>query len=124
MGLKISTYKANGSEFTGAYAKVDNVRYDNNSKTATFELAVYPDQFSDNLIEKVNGGWVKAAQDVDIVEQCYSELGLTISRILGEISTLESAIATIEDEHEKAHKEFDLRRLKSNKMLQFIGEEL
>ena len=41
MGLKISEFKKGGQTFTDAYAKVSNVRYDNDSKIASFGIKIF-----------------------------------------------------------------------------------
>ena len=123
MGLKISTYKTNGNEFTDAYAKVDNVHYDNNSKIASFEVAVYPAKESDNLIEKATNNWVKIEAGIDIVAQCYTKLNQSIVQLQSQITRIESEITSTENISEKTRKEFDLRRLKMNKSLQLVGVE-
>lgn len=123
MGLKISTYKTNGNEFVDAYAKIDNVRYDNNSKIASFDVAIYPTKGSDNLIEKVASNWVKIEAGTDMVTQCYTKLNQSITQLQAQITHIESEIATTENISEKTRKEFELRRLKINKSLQLVGEE-
>lgn len=123
MGLKISTYKANGNEYVDAYAKVDNVRYDNNSKIASFEVAVYPTKGSDNLIEKVANNWVKIEPGVDMIAQCYTKLTQSIAQFQLQITRLEGEISVAENISEKTRKEFELRRIKLNKMLQLVGVE-
>ena len=123
MGLKISTYKTNGNEFVDAYAKIDNVRYDNNSKIASFDVAVYPTKGSDNLIEKVANNWVKIEAGTDMVTQCYTKLNQSVTQLQAQITRIESEIATTENISEKTRKEFELRRLKINKSLQLVGEE-
>ena len=123
MGLKISTYKTNGNEFVDAYAKIDNVRYDNNSKIASFEVAVYPTKGSDNLIEKASNNWVKIETGTDMVTQCYTKLNQSIVQLQSQITRIESEIATTENLSEKTRKEFELRRLKMNKSLQLVGAE-
>ena len=123
MGLKISTYKTNGNEFLDAYAKVDNIRYDNNSKIASFEMAVYPTKGSDNLIEKATNNWVKIEADTDMVAQCYTKLNQSIVQLQSQITRIESEIASTENISEKTRKEFDLRRLKMNKSLQLVDVE-
>ena len=123
MGLKISTYKTNGNEFVDTYAKVDNVRYDNNSKIASFDIAVYPTKGSDNLIEKASSNWVKIEVGVDMISQCYTKLNQSITQLQSQITRIESEIATTENISEKTRKEFELRRLKMNKSLQLVGAE-
>lgn len=123
MGLKISTYKTNGNEFVDAYAKIDNVRYDNNSKIASFDVAIYPTKGSDNLIEKVASNWVKIEAGTDMVTQCYTKLNQSITQLQAQITHIESEIATTENISEKTRKEFELRRLKMNKSLQLVGEQ-
>jgi len=123
MGLKISTYKVNGNEFTDAYAKVDNVRYDNNSKIATFDVAVYPTKDSNNLIEKISNNWVKVEAGSDMLAQCYTKLNQSITQFQTRITQLETEIPTIEIISEKVRKENDLRKLKMNKSLQLVGVE-
>lgn len=123
MGLKISNYKANGSEFIDAYAKVDNVRYDNNSKIASFDVAVYPTKGSDNLIEKAISNWVKIESGSDMITQCYLKLNQSIIQLQSQITRIESEITTTENLSDKNRKEFELRRLKVNKSLQLVGEE-
>lgn len=122
MGLKISTYKINGNEFVDAYAKIDNVLYDNNSKIASFDIAVYPTKGSDNLIEKALSNWVKIEAGVDMISQCYTKLNQSITQLQAQITHIESEIATTENLSEKTRKEFELRRLKMNKSLQLVGE--
>ena len=123
MGLKISTYKTNGNEFVDAYAKIDNVRYDNNSKIASFEIAVYPTKGSNNLIEKPINTWAKLESGVDSIAQCYVKLAQTVSNAKSRIEQLESEIAIAEDEPEKFRKEMELSKLKTNNLLQLEGEE-
>ena len=123
MGLKISTYKTNGNEFTDAYAKVDNIRYDNNSKIASFEIAVYPTKGSNNLIEKPINTWAKLESGVDSTTQCYTKLAQIISNAKSRIVQLESEIAIEEDGPEKFRKEMELSKLKTNNLLQLEGEE-
>ena len=123
MGLKISTYKTNGNEFVDAYAKIDNVRYDNNSKIASFDVAIYPTKGSDNLIEKVVSNWVKIEAGTDMVIQCYTKLNQSVTQLQAQITRIESEISTTENISEKIRKEFELRRLKINKSLQLVGEE-
>ena len=123
MGLKISTYKTNGNEYTDAYVKIDNVRYDNNSKIASFDVAVYPTKGSDNLIEKASNNWVKIEAGVDMLAQCYTKLAQSINQLQAQITRIESEITAAENLSEKGRKEFELRRLKMNKSLQLIGEE-
>ncbi len=123
MGLKISTYKTNGNEFVDVYAKVDNVHYDNNSKIASFDIAVYPTKGSDNLIEKASNNWVKIEAGTDMIAQCYTKLNQSIVQLQNQITRIESEIATTENLSEKTRKEFELRRLKMNKSLQLVGVE-
>lgn len=123
MGLKISTYKTNGNEFTDAYAKVDNVRYDNNSKIASFDVAIYPTKESDNLIEKEYNNWVKIEPGTDMIAQCYSKLSQSILQLKDRISELETEITSTDIQSDKIRKEFELRGLKMNKSLQLVGEE-
>ena len=123
MGLKISTYKTNGQEFVDAYAKVDNIRYDNNSKIAQFDVAVFPTKGSDNLIEKAATNWAKIESGTDMVAQCYTKLSQSISQMQTRITALEAEIAATEIASEKHRKEFELRRLKANKSLQLVGVE-
>ena len=123
MGLKISNYKTNGNEFVDAYAKVDNVRYDNNSKIASFEMAVYPTKWSNNLIEKATNNWVKIEAGTEMITQCYTKLNQSIVQLQSQITRIESEIASTENISEKTRKEFDLRRLKMNKSLQLVGVE-
>lgn len=123
MGLKISNYKTNGNEYVDAYAKVDNVRYDNNSKIASFDVAVYPTKGSDNLIEKAANNWVKIETGVDMVAQCYTKLNQSITQLQAQITRLETEITTTENISEKSRKEFELRRLKMNKSIQLVGVE-
>ena len=123
MGLKISTYKTNGNEFVDAFAKIDNVRYDNNSKIASFDVAIYPTKGSENLIEKAANNWVKIEAGSDMVSQCYTKLNQSITQLQSQITRLESEIASTENLSEKTRKEFDLRRLKMNKSLQLVGVE-
>lgn len=123
MGLKISTYKVNGSEFVDAYAKVDNIRYDNNSKIASFEIAVYPTKGSNNLIEKPINTWAKLESGVDSTVQCYAKLAQIVSNTKSRIEQLESEIAIEEDGPEKFRKEMELSKLKTNNLLQLEGEE-
>ena len=123
MGLKISTYKTNGNEFVDAFAKIDNVRYDNNSKIASFDVAIYPTKGSENLIEKAASNWAKIDSGVDMVAQCYTKLNQSITQLQTRITALEAEIATTEITSEKYRKEFELRRLKANKSLQLVGIE-
>ena len=123
MGLKISTYKTNGNEFVDAYVKLDNVRYDNNSKIASFDVAIYPTKGSDNLIEKVASNWVKIEAGTDMVTQCYTKLNQSITQLQAQITRIESEIATTENISEKTRKEFELLRSKINKILQLVGVE-
>ena len=123
MGLKISSYKVNGSEFVDAYAKVDNIRYNNNSKIASFEMAVYPTKGSNNLIEKPINTWAKLESGVDSTAQCYTKLAQIVSNTKSRIEQLESEIANEEDGPEKFRKEMELSKLKTNNLLQLEGEE-
>ena len=123
MGLKISSYKVNGSEFVDAYAKVDNIRYNNNSKIASFEMAVYPTKGSNNLIEKPINTWAKLESGVDSTAQCYTKLAQIVSNAKSRIEQLESEIAIEEDGPEKFRKEMELSKLKTNNLLQLEGEE-
>ena len=123
MGLKISTYKTNGNEFIDAYAKVNNVHYDNNSKIASFDVAVYPEKDSDNLIEIAGNNWAKIESGTDMISQCYDKLNQSVTQMLSRITQLEAEIEETENISEKFRKEFELQNLKMNKSLQLVGEE-
>jgi hypothetical protein len=91
MGLKINTFKKFGMTFTDAYAKVMNVVYNNNSKIATFNIAVYPNQSSLNVIcitDKQLSTVVEPG--VDIVAQCYQRVNVLIAETRAKITLLES----------------------------------
>jgi prophage DNA circulation protein len=124
MGILISTYKANGNEFVNAYAKIDNLRYDNKIKVASFDVSVYPAKGDNNAIEKAATSWARITEGSDMVAQCYDKLSETISYTNDTIARLESEIATIEDGQDKIRKEFELARLKGSKLIQLQGEEL
>lgn len=123
MGLKISTYKVNGNTFNDAYAKVDSIRYDNNTKVASFDVAVYPTKGDNNLIEKAVSNWAKINAGEDMTAQCYVKLAAHVLQLQSQVAAIETAIAGLEDGAEKTRKEFELRRLKSMKALQLAGTE-
>lgn len=102
MGLLIKSFKKNGVEFTDAYAKVAQVNYDNDTKTASFSVSVYPKKDDNNLITNIQGLWVLATTDVDIVKQCYERIGVSILNIKNKIADLEAQIeATPEDDNNR-----------------------
>lgn len=122
MGLKISTYKTKGNTFTDAYAKVLNVRYDNNAKIATFDIAIYPTKGDDNLIETIGNNWIKVESGSDMVQQCYDKLKEVITSYGLMISKIETELQGELTHFEKTRKEFDLKKLKDLKVLQLSGE--
>ncbi|HLP06070.1 MAG TPA: hypothetical protein VK152_11645 [Paludibacter sp.] len=74
MGLVILKLTERGVQFENAYAKVDNVSYDNNSKIASFDVAIYDSKDNLNLIKKITGLFVKVVSGTDTTAQCYNRI--------------------------------------------------
>ena len=119
MGLKILTFKKGGSTFTDAYAKVSGVKYDNESKIASFGIKVFVSKTDKNLISEIQNQWVKIEAGTDMVAQCYVKVNTIISQTNAQISAQQTAIDAITDnDNLKLSKESMLNRLKESEILQ------
>jgi hypothetical protein len=122
MGLKISTFKKGGQTFTDAYAKVSNVRYDNDSKIASFGIKVFVSKDDRNLITEMLNQWVMVVAGTDMVAQCYIKVNTIISQINAQIANLETQItSTVDNDNLKLSMGYQLNQLKSNEILQLDG---
>jgi hypothetical protein len=122
MGLKISTYKKGGQTFTDAYAKVSNVRYDNDSKIASFGIKIYVSKEDKNLVTEIGNQWTKIVAGTDMVTQCYTKINTIISQQRTQIAKLENENALIIDnDNLKFRNENMIGQMKGNELLQLDG---
>lgn len=120
MGLKILNFKKGGQTFTDAYAKVSGVRYDNDSKIASFGIKVYTSKEDKNLITEIPHLWAKIEAGTDMVAQCYLKINANISQTKNHITAKQAAIdATLDDDNAKLRLEFQLNQMLKNELLQF-----
>ena len=119
MGLKISTFKKRGQIFTNAYAKVGNVQYDNNSKTATYCIKIFVSKEDKNLIAEIQNQRVKIIAGTDMIAQCYTKIDTHISQLKAQIAKLETETAAIVDnDNLKFRNENQIALLKESEILQ------
>lgn len=122
MGLKIQQFKKGGSTFTDAYAKVSGVRYDNDSKIASFGINVFPTKGDTNLITEIGHQWVKVVPGTDMVAQCYGKIASIITQTNAQIAAQQTAIdAIVDNDNLKLMKEHQLNQLKNMEVLQLEG---
>lgn len=122
MGLKISTFKKGGQTFTDAYAKVSNVRYDNDSKIASFDIKVFVSKTDKNLISEIANQWAHITTGTDIIAQCYTKINTHISQLKTQILALVTANALILDnDNLKFQNENTISQLNESDLLQFDG---
>jgi hypothetical protein len=122
MGLKIAEFKKGGSTFTDAYAKVGNVRYDNDSKIANFGVKVLVSKEDKNEIAEMRDQWVKVAAGVDMVGQCYAKITTIIAQANAMIVARQATIdAIVDNDNLKLREENMLNQLKANELLQLTG---
>ena len=119
MGLKISSFKKGGQTFTDAYAKVSSVRYDNDSKIASFGIKVFVSKEDKNLITEIQNQWVKAEAGTDMIAQCYSRINTIIAQTNANITAQQAVIdAIVANDNLKLSKESMLNQLKAMEVLQ------
>lgn len=122
MGLKISTFKKGGQTFTDAYAKVSNVRYDNDSKIASFGIKVFVSKEDKNLITEFQNQWVRVVTGTDMVAQCYSRINTIITQTNANITAQQTVIdAIVNNDNLKLQKENQLNQMKETEILQLDG---
>ncbi len=122
MGLKINQFKKSGSTFTDTYAKISNVRYDNDSKIACFGIKVFVSKEDKNLITEIQNQWCKVEAGTDLVAQCYTKINTNISQTKVQIVVKQVAIdAIMDNDNLKLMKENQLNQLKSMEVLQLDG---
>ena len=122
MGLKISEFKKGGSTFTDAYAKVSGVRYDNDSKIATFGLKIFVSKTDKNLITEIQNQWVQIEAGTDMVAQCYGKLSTHIAQINAQIAAKQIAIdAIVGNDNLKLREQNMLNSLKDLEVRQLDG---
>lgn len=122
MGLKIAQFKKGGHTFVDAYAKVGNIKYDNDSKIAQFNIKIYPSKDDKNIIYEISNNWVRIVPDTDYIAQCYNKILISIAQIKSKIATQQALIDSItNDDNLKLKEEEILNGLKSMEILQLDG---
>lgn len=122
MGLKITTFKKGGQTFIDAYAKVSGVRYDNDSKIASFGIKIFVSKEDKNLITEIQNQWVRVVGGTDMVAQCYSKVATIISQTNTQIATLQTQIdAVVNNDNLKLRLENQLNQMKGSEVLQLDG---
>lgn len=121
MGLIIENYKKNGNDFVNAYGKVSKITYDNDTKIASFEIAIYPEKGSKNLIDTIKRQWGKIS-DKDVIVTCYEAIENSINSIKDQILQKEEAIElVVEGDPIRIQMEHILNGLNEDPILQLEG---
>lgn len=92
MGLIISSFSNNGVSYENAYAKVGSITYDNDSKIASFNVAVYAAKGDDSPIKTIRGLCVEITADSDMTTQCYAHLTTYVASIAASVTAQTEAI--------------------------------
>jgi hypothetical protein len=124
MGLKIKQFKKGGQTFTDAYAKVGGVRYDNETKIASFGIKIFMSKEDKNLISEIPNLWVRVTPGTDMLAQCYARISTIITQTNAQITNQQAVIdAIVDNDNLKLMKESQLARMKENEVLQLEGSE-
>jgi hypothetical protein len=122
MGLKIAIFKKGGQTFTDSYAKISGVKYDNDSKIASFGVKIYVSKEDKNLITEIGNQWAKINAGTDMVAQCYAKIDTLIAQQKSKITNLETETALIVgNDNLKLRNEHLLNQLKANELLHLDG---
>ena len=121
MGLIISTFEHQGNDFENAYAKIDRINYDNNTKIISFSLAVYKSKTDKNKIKDILDLWAKAEAGVDYSITCYNQLNAIIATKKASIAQLAIGIEDETDSREQLRLEALKAQMENNELLQFDG---
>jgi hypothetical protein len=119
MGLKISTFKKGGQTFTDAYAKVSSVRYDNDSKVASYGIKIFVSKADKNLITEIQNQWCKIVAGTDMVTQCYTKINTIIDQQKAQIAKLiADNLLIVDNDNLKLRNESTIIHLQDNELLQ------
>jgi hypothetical protein len=119
MGLKISTFKKGGQTFTDAYAKIGNVKYDNDTKVASFGIKIFVGKNDRNLITEIHNQCVRLIVGEDMLKQCYLRINTLISQMKSQIERIESENSLIvDDDNLKLRNEGTIAQIKNAELLQ------
>jgi hypothetical protein len=122
MGLKINSFKKGGSTFTDAYAKVGGVRYDNDSKIASFGIKIFVSKEDKNVISEIPYQWVRVTAGTDMVAQCYAKINTVIAQTNTQIANLQTQIdAVVDNDNLELSLEYQLNQMKGSEVLQLDG---
>ena len=119
MGLTISIFKKGGQTFTDAYAKVSSVRYDNDSKVASFGIKIFVSKEDKNLITEIPNNWTKVVAGTDIVTQCYTKINTIIDQQKAQIDKLiADNLLIVDNDNLKLRNESTIIHMQNNELLQ------
>lgn len=111
MGLIISELKIKSHTYENAYAKINNINYDNNLKTAMFDVTIFKNKDSRTLMRTIVELSTPIIGSLNIISQCYEAIPKLINNLQKLQEEVESQL--IEDSTNKTLLA-ELKRIKSN----------
>jgi hypothetical protein len=122
MGLKIAQFKKNGNTYTDAYAKIGGVNYNNDTKIATFSIAIYPSKDDNNLITQMTNYYTKVQPTDDIRVKCYARINGMIADLKAQIAEREARkLEIVNDQNKVLQVEAQIAQLLKSDLLQLDG---
>lgn len=118
MALIIPILKQGLKTVENAYVKVGRIRYDNTTKTASFNIEIFKSKEDRTLLNYRINRTIPIVSGIDMVKQCYDSIQPAIDAVKNEINDLQTYVDANKTDRKKM---FELSTMKANTILILDG---